>query len=378
MSLLIGLAGVSWQWRRAEAARVRAEANEKKAQTEAARSAQVAQFMKDMLAGVGPYVALGRDTTMLREILDQTAERLAKDLTNQPEVQAELLLTIGFTCMSLGEYAKAEALTREAVRLRKSVFGETNALVADSLWTLAAVLARRGTSADRSEAEALLRQALAIQRRLLGDEHRAVARSLTLLAGTLRGEGKLVEAEALSREALKLRRKLFGSEHPEVAQSLNNLALVLRDQGKLDEAEGAIREALAIEEKMPGDQRPDLAGLAPLSGRHPQAPRQARRRGIRLYRQALAMARKIYGEGNIYTEATLTELATCLYDQRKYAELAALYRESLAILRKTLGNEHPRVATLLEALAGALRAQGKLAEAEEASREALAIRTGNH
>ncbi len=374
LSLLTGLAGVSWQWRRAEAARVRAEANEKKAQTEAARSAQVAQFMKQMLAGVGPDVALGRDTTILREILDRTAERLANDLTDQPEVQAELLLTIGFTCATLGEYAEAEVLTREAVRLRKSVFSETNALVAESLYTLAVVLGRRDTSADRSEAEALLRQALAIQRRLLGDEHRAVAGSLTLLAGILRVERKLVEAEALSRQALTLRKKLLGSEAPEVANSLNNLGLVLGDQGRLDEAEGAVREALAIAQKMPGDQRPDLAlTLRYLAGILSRQGKLAEAESA--WRQALPMGRKMYGEGSIYTQATLKELATCLGDQRKYAELAALYRESLALLRKTSGNEHPKVVTLLKDLAGALGAQGKLAEAEEASREALAIHT---
>src|SRR5258705_108250 len=77
----------------AESARERAEANEKKAETEATRSAEVAKFMKDMLKGVGPSVALGRDTKLLREILDQTAQRLG-GLTNQPEVEADLRETL--------------------------------------------------------------------------------------------------------------------------------------------------------------------------------------------------------------------------------------------------------------------------------------------
>ena len=48
-----------------------------------------------MLKGVGPSVALGRDTKMLREILDKTAERVGKDLKDQPEVEAELRTTVG-------------------------------------------------------------------------------------------------------------------------------------------------------------------------------------------------------------------------------------------------------------------------------------------
>ena len=72
-----------------------AQANAAAARVEAAKSEQVAAFLKDMLQGVQPSVALGRDTTMLREILDRTAERVGKDLTNQPAVEAELRDTLG-------------------------------------------------------------------------------------------------------------------------------------------------------------------------------------------------------------------------------------------------------------------------------------------
>src|SRR5204862_8038394 len=49
---------------------------------------QVKQFLEEMLQGVGPNVALGSDTAILRGILDQTASRVGKELTNQPAVEA--------------------------------------------------------------------------------------------------------------------------------------------------------------------------------------------------------------------------------------------------------------------------------------------------
>src|SRR5215207_1166079 len=85
MALVIGLGAATWMFFKERAAlanekiargraetaekiqrqlRATAEANERKAETEAARSAQVAQFMKDMLEGVGPSVALGRNTDL--------------------------------------------------------------------------------------------------------------------------------------------------------------------------------------------------------------------------------------------------------------------------------------------------------------------------
>ena len=73
-ALVLGVVVSTWQALRATRAEnvqrellQQAQANEKKAASEGAKSQQVAQFMKDMLKGVAPSAALGRDATMLRE-----------------------------------------------------------------------------------------------------------------------------------------------------------------------------------------------------------------------------------------------------------------------------------------------------------------------
>ena len=108
----------------ANAARDQAEANEKRARTEAAKSQELAQFFKDMLQSVGPSVALGRDTTLLNEVLNHTLERLGQGLTNQPEVEAELRGTVGRVFQALGKYEQAEAMHRRALALRVGLFGQ--------------------------------------------------------------------------------------------------------------------------------------------------------------------------------------------------------------------------------------------------------------
>ena len=95
LALLLGIIatslGLSWVLReRAVAERERAAA-----QTQAARSAQVAQAMKDMLADVRPNVFKGMDTKLLRTVLDQTAARLSTSLKGQPEVEADLRQILG-------------------------------------------------------------------------------------------------------------------------------------------------------------------------------------------------------------------------------------------------------------------------------------------
>ena len=46
----------------------------------AAESAQVSRFLGDMVGGVGPHVAQGRDTKLLRAILEDTDKRIGKEL----------------------------------------------------------------------------------------------------------------------------------------------------------------------------------------------------------------------------------------------------------------------------------------------------------
>ena len=122
-ALAIGLGIATWQYFEKSKAYNRAVAAESQAKTEASKNQQEKLFLAAMLAGVGPSKAKGRDTVMLREILDETAKRVGKELTNQPEVEADLLIILGKTYEDLGEYTNALAMTKEALDLRKTCFG---------------------------------------------------------------------------------------------------------------------------------------------------------------------------------------------------------------------------------------------------------------
>ena len=98
---------------------VRAERASEVARREATRAGQVSQFLGEMLGGVGPQVAQGRDTAMLRAILDDTAERLGKELSDQPDVEATLRLQLGHTYRQLGEYDAAQEQFDRAIELQE-------------------------------------------------------------------------------------------------------------------------------------------------------------------------------------------------------------------------------------------------------------------
>src|SRR5437879_3201544 len=81
-----------------------AEADKRMAIAEAIKSKQVTQFLEDMLEGVEPDVARGRDTAILREMLARAAIRVGKELTSQPALEGELRSVIGTLYQRIGEF----------------------------------------------------------------------------------------------------------------------------------------------------------------------------------------------------------------------------------------------------------------------------------
>ena len=233
-ALMLGLALAMIGFVQARRQAARADREAQAALTQAVRSEQVSEFLTDMLQGVGPSVALGRDTTMLREILNKTSERL-NDLQDQPAVGAELRKTLGNVYVDLGDYAPAVSMHREALALRKKLLGDEHPEVADSLNDLGRAYYGEGKYSD---AEGLHRKALSMRRQLFGEKHPDIATSLYSLAQSLRRQGPQMyaEAEELFRDALAMRRELLGNEHLDVAASLGGLGAVFRNYTNLPKA----------------------------------------------------------------------------------------------------------------------------------------------
>jgi serine/threonine protein kinase/tetratricopeptide (TPR) repeat protein len=283
--LVLGVGISTWEAFRARRAEREQMRLRQQAQTEAAKSKEVARFLEEMLGGAGPSVARGRDATILREIMDKAAERVEKDLKNEPEVQGDLNYRLGLTYADLGDFQKRERLMQRAVEEYTAAFGNEHCKLALALCTLGAAqdfldkatvgrataekglgMARRcgdkrtlssclyytsksllkGGLMTVAEQEPYLREAVALQREL-ADDPATLARYVAFLAI---GLTNLNEAEQLQREALGLHRQILGTNDPDVGHDLYSLAQILQQEWKLDEAKGAALEALEIGRKI--------------------------------------------------------------------------------------------------------------------------------
>src|SRR5215470_5012884 len=207
LALLIVLA-VAMAVLAARIARERDRANQ-----EAATAQAVTQSLVAMFEVTDPGKARGNVITA-RELLDQGAKKVVRELKNQPAVQAKLLDTIGQLYENIGLHDRAQPQLEEALRLRRQAVGNESPDVATSLNHLAELTYLKG---DYVESESLLREALIMRRKLLGAESREVADSLNSLGQLMWKTGKLHEAGLLYRQALDLRRKMYGADHPSVA-----------------------------------------------------------------------------------------------------------------------------------------------------------------
>jgi eukaryotic-like serine/threonine-protein kinase len=300
----------------------------RKALTEATRSGQVARFLNDMLPSGDPLLADGRGAeAMLRVMLDKAAKRVGTELTNQPDVKAELRMTIGRVYANLGLYEKAETMIQDALTFYRGL-PDSEEMVAKARSLLASIYARQGR---RAQAQEEARTALAIIVKLEGEENMDVVNLETKLAGADLAEGKPADAVSRSRKALAIGRRLVGDQSGVLLNTKFALAEALDSQGNFVEAE-------------------DLA------------------------RDCLSVAQKEYGSNAIEAATSMYFLAYFLERQGKLADAETVIRQSVTILRKNLPPDHPMLEEALWTLGRELQQQGKSGEAADAERELLGIR----
>ncbi len=106
--------GIVWALRE----RDHAKAETRTAEAQRDRSQHVVRSMKTMLEGVSPLLARGRDDTLLREMLEVSADRLRSDeLEAAPQARVEILATIVEVYDHLGDFSKAGELGQLALDL---------------------------------------------------------------------------------------------------------------------------------------------------------------------------------------------------------------------------------------------------------------------
>jgi len=336
------------------------------ARLQAAKAAQVAEFLQTLFRVSDPDESRGRTVTV-RELLDRGAARIQDELAAQPEAQADLMAVIGDVYLQLGLYAEATAQMEAALATRRRIGKGEDAKAAEVLQALSVV---KKVAGDYEAADTLAGQAVALRRRLRGPPA-DLAGSLNTQAEARRVRGDYPAAESFSREALALRRVALPAEHRDIADNLNNLALLIHARGDYGAAERMHRDSLAMRRRVLGEDHPEVSNslnnLAVTLAAHGDYAAAERH-----YREALALRRRILGEDEPRTLNTERNLGALLVEKGDEAAAEPVLREALDLMRGRLDADHPYASDAWMSLALALSARGAHHSAGVMAEDALA------
>jgi len=332
------------------------------------RADRAEQFMTDMFKVVDPRQSRGNKVTA-QEVLDKASKNIEMSLSNEPALQAHLMLRMGITYSELGLYPQAQSLLERAVEIQRRVLGPRNRETLYSSFNLAAVLANEGHS-DR--ADKLYRDTLETQRRVLGPEDPDTLFTLNNLAGMLKSEGHFAEAEAMQRDAVRLRSHALGPEERHTLASMTGLADILIQEKKNAEAETVCRQTLDLQQRVLGLDHPDTLATMSLLGSDLQEEGKYSD-AEKVQRDTIELEGRVLGPEHPSTLETMDNLAITLGAENRNTEAEKLQRDVLDIRRRVLGPEHPDTLISMNNLANVLSAEGHWAEAEKLQRQTLDI-----
>jgi serine/threonine protein kinase/tetratricopeptide (TPR) repeat protein len=348
--------------------RDRANLERDRANLEAEAAEEISEFLANLFEVSDPGEARG-NTITARQMLDVGAQKIRKELADQPVLRARLMGTIGSVYMRLGLYNQARPLLGEALHTLQESLGEKHLEVLKCVNNLAILLLKTG---GYEECQALNERALAIREEILGPQHLDVAKSLNNLSTVLRRRGDIEGARSAQERALAIREKALGPDHIDVATSLNNLANIVYSAGDLAGARSLQERALAIREKALGSDHPRVAGsLNNLAGIYIAEGDFERARP--LMERALAIREKTLGPDHPDVAMSLNNLGNVVRTLGDFETSRALHERALSIRENALGPDHPDVAHSLNNLAFLFMKTGDFENVLPLLRRSLAI-----
>jgi serine/threonine-protein kinase len=341
-----------------------------RARLEHAKAVRMNAFLNEMVgySGASGISPTHKHDATVEDMLDDAAARVEKELSDQPEVRAEMLATIGTTYEGLAKYDLASRYLGKAYDLNVKLYGLDALQTGGVMWQLGNLCYLTG---DYSGAAAWFQKAVPIYRKHANDpdiEVRSLVGMLSDAAFVNRAVGNLDEAEALWREALTYGPRLPAENHAQAITPKTFLAQLYLGRGDVQRADALASEASSElrtwgrDRFSLGQSLIDLGNIRRAEGRYSEAQLLIQE-GTDLYAQ-------VQGANHPNVAFGLTSLAWAYYDDGKYDLAEEAARRAQKIVDNLPSGSHYR-AGVYGALGLSLNKTGRSKEAERLLREAL-------
>lgn len=323
-------------WRRAEADRRQVSALLDQTNRAMATVSAYATFVDEMLSGIDPDQAKGRDTSLLMSILGEASARAERSLANDPLAQASVRETLGRAYTRIGQFDAAKGHLEWSLAKRRELLGNTHPGVARVLSAIAALAQASGRPADSiapaEEARDIAVNFARAQGRADGISPDSVA-AMLLVAQGKKMTGDVAAAENEYEAVIDALTALGGPGNAAVAEPMSSLGRLYYEQRRYTEAAEVLE-------------------------------------------RALTSARSAWGEESIPVTTVKNTLASVFRDRdgpTDLARAATLVAEVVRAHRATLPPNHPLLAESLSRQGLLLRHLDRLGEARESLSESIGV-----
>ena len=343
-----------------------------RARAEAARAEQTAGFLAGVFQSANPAAVQGQVVTA-RDLLDRGTASISRDLNDQPDVQASLLITMADAYDRLGFEPKALELSERSLALREGLTPPDGLAVAESLHRVGRLHRRQGRPA---RAVPLLERAVGLRETLLGPVHRDVSATLRELALALRETGDLTRPRQMFDRAIAIE-EIIAPQSATLALLYNNVGNELKVLGDFPAARAAFERSIAIYERTKGADRWGIAmPLLSYGMLHREQEEVAAARP--LFERAMRTADETFGAESLSSAYALARLGDLAHAEGDRASAESQLERSLAMHERLAAPDHPETATVLLYLGRLRLTEGRSREAVRLLERALRIREKIH
>lgn len=331
-------------------------------------SSMTSTFLQEMFGSLKQENVKGKDTTLVKQMLDNAVDRL-DTLAANPESGAKVQETIGLTYLALSQPLDAQKQLEGALEKRLMALGGGNRDTMRTMRELAEAMQAEGRYAD---AETLLRRTLTAQQKALGPDHPDTFVTITILAAVCDAQDKHPEAETLLLSLYQVQKRVLGPDHLDTFATLGQLAQSYTVQGRHAEALKKREEQLEGTRRVLGPTDPRTLVTMNITAQASEKagmPSDAEK----LYFGALDSMKQTLGAEHPDTLEQMDQAALLLGRRGRHAEALRMHHQCLDAKRRVLGLKQPPTWLSMRYLADEFEAQGRQAESEGAQVQVLEI-----
>jgi hypothetical protein len=405
--LILGVVISTWQAVRARRAQKAATVERDRADSEAATSKAVTDFLQNsLLSQASTQQQSGLDAkpdpdVKVRTLLDRAAAGISGKFASQPLVEAGIRSTIGSTYRDLHMIPQAEEQWQKSYDLSLRYRGADDPETLTALGNLAIIKEEQGNFAESvkirqqvldgmtrvlgpeesrtalamqglgvaylfqgeyPKSEALLKKAYDIQMRTLGPDNIETLDTSDSLITLYRYEGKFAEAEPYAAKGLESYKRVYGPGHPFMLRELFAMAIIYLGEEKFPQAEALLLQVRDGNTKLLGAEHPNTLSTVMTLAR---AYRGEGRNAEALALQEQVYAGYVHADGPDHPDTIVAEsdLARAYENSGDLPKAERLFEDTIARQARALGPDHPAVLTNMANLAYLYETHNRYAEA---------------